>query len=75
MKNDDLEMIFRHRSAACLRNTGVAVLSPTLRDPPTRIPVRTSGDNLAFLHQRHRCLQYPALEPSCLPGTFSLLHV
>lgn len=68
-------MLCRYRSPDCLRDTGVLVLPSTLRDTPNRIPICTSSDNLAFLHQCHRSVQYRTLESVCLQGALSLLHV
>ena len=57
-----------------LCHPSIPVCSAALWHPPCRIPLRADRSVLAALHERNRLVQHHRLEPSCLPGTQSLLH-
>lgn len=56
-------------------HTNIAVRPATLWDSSGRIPVCTNCNNMAPMHQWNWCIQYCALEPSCLSSSLSLLYV
>lgn len=66
---------YRCGTSRCLCHTRIFVCPPTLWNPSRRIPICTHSGYMATMYQFNWCVQYCALEPPCLPGTLTILHV